>query len=331
MIDSEFAFIHSIAPKRLFHKNVVLGIGDDASLLRVDDEYDYVVSCDMLVEDIHFKKSTLSPQDIGYKSMAVNLSDLAAMGAKPKFYFVSIAVPNKSWNELEIQEIYRGMNELAEKFQVDLVGGDTVSTKHSLVISVMVIGQVEKNRHLLRSHAKHGDIVFVTGSLGASSAGLALLLEKGRDIFYREKELRLVQAHQRPYPQVEAGRLFAKLNVRVALNDISDGVANEAFEIAEASGKRLILDYDKIPKHPDLDLFCDDEIERFVLYGGEDFQLLGCVAKEEWARVKQVFDKAHIPLVQIGVVEDGEPAVYLKKHANVNKLEQHGYDHFNNS
>src|SRR5690606_6930135 len=128
MIDSEFAFIHSIAPKRLFHKNVVLGIGDDASLLRVDDEYDYVVSCDMLVEDVHFQKMTMSPYAVGYKSLAANLSDLAAMGAEPKFYFVSIAIPNQDWMESEIQAIFRGMNELAETFHVDLVGGDTVST-----------------------------------------------------------------------------------------------------------------------------------------------------------------------------------------------------------
>lgn len=330
MMNSEFFFIRSIMPKRQFHKDVMQGIGDDAALLRVDDNYEYVVACDMLIEDVHFKKTTLSPYDIGYKSLAANLSDLAAMGALPKFYFVSIAIPKMGWTVSEIQEIYRGMNELAERFQLDLVGGDTVSTKHSLVISVTVIGQVEKNRHLLRSNAKQGDIVFVTGHLGASSAGLSILLKKGRNISYREEELRLVRAHQRPFPQIDAGRLLAKFNFRIALNDISDGIANEAFEIAEASGKRLVLDYDKIPKHSDLRLFSDNEIEQFVLYGGEDFQLLGCVAKEDWASVKQVFEQADIPLARIGIVEDGEPAVYLKRNGYVHKLEQRGYDHFKN-
>lgn len=330
MMNSEFAFIRSIMPARLFHKDVIQGIGDDAALLRSDDKYELAVACDMLVEDVHFKKKTLSPYDIGYKSLAVNLSDLAAMGAIPKFYLISIAIPKIGWTVSEMQEIYRGMNELAEKFQLDLVGGDTVSTKHSLVISVTVIGQVEKKRHLLRSNAKHGDIVFVTGHLGASAAGLSILQKKGRNHSYREEELRLVQAHQRPHPQIDAGRLLAQLNFRIALNDISDGIANEAFEIAEASEKRLVLDDDKIPKHPDLRLFTDDEIESFVLYGGEDFQLLGCVAEKNWTSVKQAFEQADIPIAKIGHVEDGEPAVYLKKNGNVNKLEQRGYDHFKN-
>lgn len=329
-MNSEFAFIESIVPKRFFQTDVVQGIGDDAALLRSDDQYEYAVACDMLVEDVHFKKSTMSPYDIGYKALAVNLSDLAAMGAEPKFYFVSIAIPNRDWNELEVKEIFQGMSDLAEVFSVDLVGGDTVATKNGLVLSITAIGQVEKNRHLLRNNAQDSDVVFVTGCLGASSAGLSLLLEKGKDFSYRDEEMRLVQAHQRPFPQVDAGRLLAMLNCRVALNDISDGIANEAFEIAEASKKRLVLDYDKIPKHPDLHLYTADDIEQFVLYGGEDFQLLGCLPKEQWLNVKKIFDEANLSITQIGTVEAGEPAVYLKKNGNVNKLEKRGYDHFKN-
>lgn len=328
MMNNEFAFIRSITPNRYYQANVIQGIGDDAALFQQDERYECVVSCDMLVEEIHFKKSTASPHHIGYKALAVNLSDLAAMGAIPKYYLVSIAIPPSGWNELEVQEIFRGMNQLAEKFQLDLIGGDTVATTSSLVISVTVIGQVEKNRHLLRGHAQHGDLIFVTGSLGGSAAGLSLLLENGKNYSYGEREKRLIRAHQLPMPQIDAGRIFAKLSSRVALNDVSDGIASEAFEIAEASGKRLVIDFEKIPKHSDLQMFAEHEVEHFVLYGGEDYQLIGCLPEQQWPKVKKLFHDAQIPIARIGVVEDGNPDVYLIQNGNEKQLKKRGFDHF---
>lgn len=324
----EFAFIRSIMTKTKFQQSLIQGIGDDAALFQNDDRYETVVAVDTLVEGVHFKKSTLTAYDIGYKALAVNLSDLAAMGALPLYYLVSIAIPKKGWSETELNDIYKGMNELADSFRVDLIGGDTVLTSGALVISVTAIGQVEKNCHLLRSRAQAGDLIFVTGTLGASSAGLSLLLEKGRDYPYCEQETLLIVQHQQPKPQIHAGRMLAELNCRIALNDISDGIASEAYEIAKASAKKLILDYEKIPKHPALQLFSRREIEQFVLYGGEDFQLLGCLPQPNWAYVKTKFDEANIPITQIGYVEDGETDVYIMKNGAMEKEHKRGYNHF---
>lgn len=324
----EFAFIRSIIPKTTYQQSLIQGIGDDAALFLNDERYETVVAVDTLVEGVHFKKSTLSSFDLGYKALAVNLSDLAAMGALPLYYLVSIAIPRTRWSEIELSDLFKGMNELAKTFQVDLIGGDTVSTSSALVVSVTAIGKVERNRHLLRSQARPGDFIFVTGSVGGSSAGLSLLLEKSKDYPYCEQEMLLIEQHQRPKPQIYAGRIFAELNCRVALNDISDGIASEAYEIAEASKKKLVLDYEKIPKHPALQLFSRYEIEHFVLYGGEDFQLIGCLSQSNWDHVKTMFEEANIPITLIGHVEAGEADVQIMKNGVMEKVDKRGYNHF---
>lgn len=329
-MNDEFTFIRLIMPKARYQRSLIQGIGDDAALFENDERYESVVSIDTLVEGIHFKKSTMTAFDVGYKALAVNLSDLAAMGATPLYYLVSIAIPKFGWNEADLKEVYKGMNKLAVAHQVDLIGGDTVSTKDNLVITITTIGQVEKKRHLLRSHAQTGDVVFVTGTLGGSAAGLSLLLENGQEYPYCEKEKILVNVHQQPKPQVQAGRLLAELKCRVALNDISDGIASEAQEIAEASGKTLVLNYDNIPKHPALQLFSEDQVEQFVLFGGEDFQLLGTVSKSDWEHVKASFAQANIPITQIGYVKDGDVNVLMMKNGELEKLNRRGYNHFSN-
>lgn len=329
IMKDEFVFIRSISPKMFSHDDVIQGIGDDAALLRCNPQYDSVVTADMFVEGVHFNTTTLTSFEIGYKALAANLSDLAAMGAIPKFYLVSIAIPKVSWTISDVKSIYAGMNALARTFQVDLIGGDTVSTSDALVISITAIGNVEKGRHLLRSHAEEGDIVFVTGSLGASAAGLTLLLEKEKTSSYGEQQRALIQAHTMPKPQIQAGRIFAQLNCRVALNDISDGIASEAYEIAEASGKKLILDYENIPKHPALQLFSASEIEQFVLYGGEDYQLIGCIPEQDWLHVKTKFTDANMSITKIGYVEDGDASVHMMKAGRMEKLHKRGYNHFN--
>lgn len=327
-MNDEFALIRLIAPKSHFREELIQGIGDDAALFQMEDAFASVAAADMFVEGIHFKRETMNVYHVGFKALAANLSDLAAMGAIPMFYLVSIAIPKTGFNKIELQDLYQGMGDLASEFQVDLIGGDTVATLDALAISVTAIGKVEKTRRLLRSNAQKGDVIFVTGSLGGSAAGLSLLLEKGKNSTYGEQEMRLIEQHIMPKPQIHAGRIFAKLNCRVALNDISDGIASEAYEIAEASGKKLIIDFEKIPKHPALRLFSKAKAEQFVLYGGEDFQLLGCVSEQNWRDVQSRFKAAGIPLAEIGYVEDGKAGVYLLKNGVMEKLQKRGYNHF---
>jgi len=328
MQKDEFAFIQSLISKKQHHSSLIKGIGDDAALFRQEDGFETVVSVDTMVEDIHFKKTTMRPFHVGYKALAVNLSDIAAMGGIPVFYLVSLAVPKNNWMKKNIETVTKGMAELAEEFKVDLIGGDTVSSNHDLVVSVTVIGKVEKHRYLLRSNAKHGDVVFVTGSLGASSAGLSLLLENGLHHGYNRKQQLLIQQHQMPRPQIAAGRLLAQKMCRIALNDISDGLASEANEIAEASQTTLVIELEKIPQHEALSGYDPDQIKQFVLFGGEDFQLIGTTARTDWNDIQRMFEKRSIQITEIGHVEAGKGEVYLASNGILEKLEKKGFNHF---
>ncbi|HEU5139505.1 MAG TPA: thiamine-phosphate kinase [Bacillales bacterium] len=321
-MEDEFSFIKHITPKQYVQPSLIHGIGDDAALFAGDEAFEEIVCMDTMVEGIHFSRETLSPYDIGYKALAVNISDVAAMGGFPTYCLVSVAVP-KSWRP-DLEKVYAGLADLAKAQGIDLIGGDTVSAKEGFVMTVTVLGRVEKERHLLRSGAQPGDQVFVTGPLGDSAAGLALLLEHGRDYRFNMKQQPLVLAHQRPKPQVKVGRLLASLSSNIALNDISDGIASEANEIARASGVKLILNYERLPKSEALKAFPVAKQKEWSLFGGEDFQLVGTVPATLMEKVKKQF-----PVFFVGTVEEGPPRVLLNQDGQTVQLDPAGYNHFN--
>ncbi|WP_257351390.1 thiamine-phosphate kinase [Pseudalkalibacillus decolorationis] len=321
----EFDFIDSITPNHSYQSTLIKGIGDDAALIRPDKSQNDILCVDTMVESIHFDRKTMKPFHIGYKALAENISDIAAMGGTPIFYLVSIAIPS-NWTEDELQGIYKGMEKLAQKYQMDLIGGDTVSTKGPLVISVTVHGRVRSDQQLLRENAAPGDVVFVTGPLGLSAAGLHLLFEKEQ--LDPEIDKCLLKAHQLPVPQVEAGLLLSESGFKIALNDISDGIASEANEIAAASNVHITLDYAELPKHPSLERFSDQQVEEWILYGGEDFQLVGTISESNWLPLKKTFDDQQHDLYKIGTVKAGQSGVSLLKNGECLSLHKKGYNHF---
>ncbi|TWI53946.1 thiamine-phosphate kinase [Halalkalibacter nanhaiisediminis] len=323
----EFAFISKIAPIKTYQSSLVQGIGDDAAVYRGSEKMDEVVCVDTMVEGVHFRRDTLSPYQIGKKGLAINVSDLAAMGAIPAFYLVSIAIPS-SWNEEELAEIYRGMDELATRYNMDLIGGDTVSTDGPLVLTVTVMGRVERNQAKYRHQANAGDVVFLTGYVGSSAAGLELLFDKGVGGEFTVAEQVLVHAHQEPTPHVEAGRILATFHERISLNDVSDGVASEANELAEASKVKVTIEADALPFHESMKNFSREKQLDWALFGGEDFVLIGTVAKEYVNKLSERFRKRNVLFFEIGNVEAGEPGVFLKDGQQVTRLEKHGYNHF---
>lgn len=325
-LQDEFHFIDQIKPKRVAQSGLIAGIGDDAALFRPTSGMEQIICMDTMVEGVHFTSQTMDPFQVGYKALAVNISDIAAMGGIPTYYLVSIAIP-KNWNETDLLSIYEGMAMLADRYDMDLIGGDTVSIAETLVITVTVLGEVEKGTHLLRSHAKPGDIVFVTGTVGDSAAGLNLLLHNGKDHSFTEIEKTLIQKHQYPKPRVEIGRLLSTFQ-RVSLNDISDGLASETNEIAKASGVTLLIDENKIPlSEAILDQDKDRALE-FALYGGEDFELIGTMAPSDWDILEKKVKKHGYALSKIGTVSEGGPAVFLNRGGELQKLEMKGYNHF---
>lgn len=328
MLHDEFDFIRKIKPNKTLQASLTRGIGDDAAVFEGSSKFDELVCMDTMVEGVHFTKRTMTPFMIGHKVLAVNISDIAAMGGTPTYYLVSIAIP-EDWHEKDLAAIYAGMSQLGNQYSMDLIGGDTVSSKQGLVITVTVCGRIEKNRSLFRSHAQAGDSIFVIGEVGASAAGLQLLLDKGLDYSYTEEENILLAAHQLPIPQVEAGKILATSGERIALNDISDGLASEANEIAEASNVILTIDYQKIPRSPLLRSYSEDQQKRWSLFGGEDYQLLGTMPKSAISKIKQTLDQKGIQLVTIGEVTFGNADVYLNYQDKKEKLPKKGFNHFN--
>ncbi|MDG5785861.1 thiamine-phosphate kinase [Evansella sp. AB-P1] len=327
-MNKEIKWIQSITPSEIRQKAVKVGIGDDAAIIEQEKGMETVIAVDTMVEDIHFTKQTMTLEAIGYKALAVNISDLAAMGAIPLSYLVSIAIPKSGWTEKELSSIYVGMNRLGSRYNMDLIGGDTVSTNDKLVLTVTVIGQIEKDRRLLRTNAKVGDVFFVTGPLGSSAYGLEKLLESGyRKLINAAKLKPFIKAHQEPEPQIDGGRILAGCPFRIALNDVSDGLASEAKEIAEASNVSIEIDWDKVPKLPLIETYPIEKQEEWVLYGGEDFQLVGTVNEVNWESLTNLFEKESLSIFNIGSVTQGNREVQVRNKDGMRLITKTGYDH----
>ncbi|CAM4022197.1 thiamine-phosphate kinase [Paenibacillus alkaliterrae] len=371
----EFARIHHWTAQRQSEdwqrqRGVVIGIGDDAAVVDTAAAADGVaepkrllLAVDTMVETVHFKQSTMRDEDVGYKALAANISDIAAMGGVPLHALVSVSVP-PSYKPERMRRLYDGLYECAERYGVAVVGGDTTSSPQHLVVAVTVTGTVEAGRELRRSGAMPGDAVFVTGAVGMAAAGLHALLaqeERGAGCKAAEEDqavceaiaarcdmetaqvAALLQAHQRPSPSVRAGRLLLGRGSCHSLNDVSDGLASEAWEIAEASGLRLVLEERQLPKSGSMAAYASrvsmDPLE-WMLNGGEDYALLGTMTAGAAEETRAIFHKEGIPFFIIGKTEAGSPGVELVRNDLVYagraaghqdyrvELKKQGYNHF---
>lgn len=318
----EFSFIDSIQQRFYKQSTLIKGIGDDAAVFRQTTK-DIVTAVDTFVENVHFSRQTMKPFHIGYRGLAANISDLAAMAATPAFYLVSVVIP-KTWSLEEISEIFLGMESIAETYKMDLIGGDTVSG-NELSISITVIGYVKKGQAKYRHTANDGDIVFITGTLGDSQAGFHILMNDGNYI----NKAHFINKHRMPSPRIDFAKGLVDLE-GLALNDISDGIANEAAEIAEASGVHINLYADKIPVQEAFVQFPLDLQYEWKYFGGEDFELLGTVSASNWLSVKEVAKNLGIDVTNIGNVAYNETdvgRVFLHEGNKKLLLKKSGYTH----
>ncbi|QTM98138.1 thiamine-phosphate kinase [Sediminibacillus dalangtanensis] len=321
----EFSFIRSIAPKVHRQSGLIKGIGDDTAVFRQPYQ-DIVTAVDTFVEGVHFTSETMDPYHVGYRVLAANISDIAAMGGTPAFYMIAIVIP-EGWTEEGLASIYKGMDDLASLYHIDLIGGDTVSG-NELSISVTIIGYVEQNKVRYRSHAREKDIVFATGTLGDSSAGLYLLTNEDSRLSEEARNY-LINRHRMPSPRVAFAKALHAAE-RVALNDISDGIANEAAEIAEASNISIHLYDEQIPVHQSLKRFNREQQRKWKLFGGEDFELIGTVPEQDWPIVAAASGKAKIPVTKIGFVTNPASeagSVVLHEGNRQTILDKAGYTH----
>ena len=307
---------------------VVLGIADDCAALDLGGP-DYLLwTVDTLVEGVHFNLAYSSLAQLGRKSLAVNLSDIAAMGGKPLYTLLSLAWPPDR-DLAGALEFGRGLAACAGEYGVAVIGGDTVSSPPGVTIAVTVLGKVPQNALLRRSGAQTGDLVYVTGTLGDAAAGLEVLRRHlDLDPILGEP---LVTAHLEPRPQVAAGRLLAREGLATACIDLSDGVATDLLHICRQSGVGARLAAADIPLSPGVEAVArmtgQDPLD-LALQGGEDYQLLFTASPPQASRVTKSFAQAGLaPPSRIGVMSPGNDVILISdKKEKI--ISGHGFDHF---
>ncbi len=278
---------------------VVLGIGDDCAIVRPRAAEDLLLTSDLLIEDVHFRQSTHRPEDVGWKTLARGLSDIASMGGDPRWSIVSLAVTGEC-GEAWIRRFYRGFLQLARREHTALVGGD-LARADRIVCDIVVCGAVPRSKALRRDGARAGDGIYVSGRLGGSALGLDQTTNRAAR-----------RRHLRPEPRLALGRFLRARAGATAAMDLSDGLSLDLERLALASG--LAAEITAPPRFPGATL-------EQALHGGEDYELLFCAPASR--RIPTEFQG--LPLTRIGTMRKGRPGLVLLDGA---PLEPLGYDHF---
>lgn len=325
----EFGFIDRFA-RKFDHmiKAPDMGIGDDCAILSLNESESHVFTTDLLIENIHFLKDKISAWELGYKSLAVNLSDVASMGARPIYSFLSLGIP-KDTEVAYLDTFLSGYKALSEKYRVPLMGGDTTKSSEGLVISVSVVGRCKKSEMHLRSMAKEGDLICVSGNLGDSAGGLKILLD---NLELNSRNKALIQRHHCPEPMIHEGMWLARQDPVNAMIDISDGISSDLRHILKASMKSAEVYLDQLPVSRDLQAASADyhwNIFDLAIGGGEDYELLFTVEAGGFEQLNSDFENQFSkPLYAIGKILEGKPATtWYKEGVEINPKTA-GFDHF---
>ncbi|UOD50804.1 thiamine-phosphate kinase [Orrella daihaiensis] len=299
----------------------MVGVGDDAAILPISPGHKLVVCKDVLVEGRHFF-SDVAPDALGHKSLAVNLSDLAAMGAKPIGCLLGLGVP--TINETWLASFAAGLGALADRYRCPLIGGDTVASEQGIFISVTALGTLhEKQPGLLRSAAEVGDDIWVSGPLGVPDIALRILLGTLADPQNRLPGLRV--GLERPEPRVALGQQL--LGVANAAIDISDGLTQDLGHVLQASGVGAVIDLEQLPVDQRLAVFDPSVVRDAVLYGGDVYELCFTVPAQYRPRVIAVGESLGLELFRIGKVRR-QPGLFAQTDGSLTELKPKGFDHF---
>lgn len=294
-----------------------LGLEDDAAIISCDDGYELVVTKDTIVDGIHFFSDD-SPYDIAKKLLGINLSDLASMGAKPAFYLLSLAVPSNI-NEEWIEQFCEGFASMQAEYGGNLIGGDTVATKHEIVLTLTAIGKINKGQAIKRSGAQQGDLIFVSGTIGDSYLGLQILQKK----LESSNSEYLKSRYHIPNPRVKLGQKL--IGLANAATDISDGLVADLANICQSSGVGAKIYLDKIPLS-DAAKEHQNIIEELIT-AGDDYELLFTVPAIYEEAIRKISEEIKLPVTQIGLIEGNELEV-IDNGGNVISLDKKGYSHF---
>ncbi|PWT72023.1 MAG: thiamine-phosphate kinase [Chloroflexi bacterium] len=330
----EFDVIARLTQVQPTRPDVRLGSGDDAALLDASGSHLLVATCDAQVDGVHFIRGVATYEEIGHKALAVNLSDIAAMGAEPRWALISLLIPSEL-KMSDLDQVYTGMRALAGRYSVALVGGNISFISGPFCIDMTLLGAVSPDRVLMRSGAQPGDLILVTGKLGAAAAGvlwsvsatdpalLALLSPETRE--------RTRKAMVAPLPAVAEGRAIAESRTATAMIDVSDGLAQDLWHICQSSHVGAVLEAEWLPidrpVHEVARVYGKDTLD-LALYGGEDYVLL-CTAKEDSVAtlLEAIQDAGGVGRI-IGRVVDPSQGMKLRlADGELRPLEPRGWDH----
>lgn len=301
-------------------RHLLIGIGDDAAAWQGDESVQ-LATVDSFIQDVHFPSGLASWKELGWKALAVNLSDIAAMGGLPRYALVSLALPDDT-EVGDVTSLYTGMLELAKQFGVTIIGGD-ISRAPLVAITIVVFGSSQKKQILTRSTAKTGELVAVTGELGAAAAGLEMLT-KGLK-FEPQAAALFKNAFLHPLPRIAEGQLLVEEGVKTAI-DLSDGLVSDLNKIRKASQVGARIEVERVPVEPKVKAAFGERALEMALGGGEDYELLFTARAGVIERVKR---KASCPITVIGDIIAGDKGVTLvDSQGKPVNLVRRGWEHF---
>ena len=319
----EFGLIDLIQRKTPRTRGVRLGIGDDAAWVSTADD-SLLFTSDLLVEGVHFNLDWISMRDLGHKSLTASLSDIAAMGGRPAYFLLSLALPNLTTQRAAA--LIRGIHAVAAEHRVALVGGDTCAADQ-LIIDVFLAGFAPYGA-VTRGGARVGDDIYVTGTLGDSALGLALLSEPRSTVSARDRNY-LVRRHHRPTARVKTGMQLAKEGLARAMMDVSDGLAQDLGHICRASRTGAVVRQDRVPLSPAFGRVAGPADLACALAGGEDYELLFTASSDARKGVERVARRTGVPITHIGECVPKKHGVTLvDPRGDRVPLAAPGYQHF---
>ena len=308
---------------------LVLGIGDDTAAFRTSPGKLLLTTCDIQVEDRHFRREHISAHQLGRRSAAINLSDIAAMGGQPLYALVSLALPQET--EVDwVRELYLGLREELGRFDAAVIGGNLSASAEGVIIDITLLGEVTEEFVLRRSGARPGDAILVTGAFGASIIG-RLALER-RLSRARREVARVVEAHLTPTPRMKEGLAIAAAGTATAMIDVSDGLASDLGHICDASGVGARIFADRVPIVAETRALAGElgvDVLRAALHGGEDYELiLTCAPSEAATLAHRVQEETGTAVAEIGQITQGLERLLVLPGGGEEALKPAGWDHF---
>jgi len=328
----EFGLIRRIKQilPTVHNQNLIVGIGDDTAVIRLGDQQALLLSCDIQIENQHFRRDFISCYQLGRRALAVNLSDIAAMGGTPTFALVSLGLPRRFLLS-DFEELYRGLRDEAEQFSTTIIGGNLSHSSENLIIDITILGEAAISNVVFRSGANVGDRIFVTGAPGTAASGLHVLQQFGKEYPHRLEDI--VLAHLQPRARIEFAKKISTSRLANAMIDISDGLASDLRHIGEMSqvGAELYQSQLPLPNHQqEIEKISGQSIVELILNGGEDYELLFTVRLDlSTSQLYQIAAHTKVKITEIGRIVPASQGFHLiTLNGHKQQMKPKGWDHF---